>query len=242
MTIDTTTDTCYITDGDGLWTCDLATASCTQLLTQFDDGGTQVTNFWEIATDTAGNFWGFSIEQADGDGGTDSLYELDINTGSVTLLGPYTGPGGNSGSPQFTNQGMDWDPVSGQLIYNAYTGGGSGSYGTWNTTTGVFSLILEHANFPVTDARIGGPIACFGGTTFQANFFLGRFLTYDTLDPTSNLTDVPEGGPPQLWAMDFDATETTLYAVDRVNFFLGTIDTHDWRIHGHVGVDGRLPN
>ncbi len=225
MMIDASTDIAYVSDGVGLWTMDLTNGACTSVAATFNDtnGGAAVAGFFAFAADGAGNFWAFSID-------TDSLYSLDVTTGAVTLLGVYNGPAGRDG-PNFSNQGMDWDPVSGQLIGDVYTGGGSGTYGIWNTTTGSFTTILEHNDtynpgtpfFPLADPRVGGPLACFGGTTFHNNFFLGQFLTYDTFDPG------PAGGVqvvavPFVVAMDFNESGDTLYAVDSNNLTLGTIN------------------
>lgn len=219
MTIDMTDDTAYISDGTGLWSMDITTGVCTQISASFNDsaGGAAVTTVFELATDSAGNFWAFDIT-------LDTLWDLDITNGSLTAVGVYNGPMGRDG-PNFSNNGMDWDPVSGQLIGDVYTGGGTGSYGTWDTTTGSFTEILNHDSFPPPYAtNIGGPIACFGGTTFHMNFWANDYNTYDTLDPTSNFTGRPQPSAPDLFAIDFNETGT-LYAVDSANLNLGVIDT-----------------
>jgi hypothetical protein len=214
MTIDTSTDIGYISDGVGLWTMDLTTGACALVSATIMDGGTQLMEVYELAADGAGNFWAFDI-------GTDSLYVLDETTGNATFLGVYTGPGGRDGNPTFSNNGMDWDPVSGQLIGDVYTGGGTGTLGIWNTTTGAWTTILEHDDYPLADPRVGGPIACVGGTTYQFNFYLSNFLTYTTLNPLAGVTVV---AAPFVVAMDFNESGDTLYAVDSGNLTLGTMN------------------
>jgi hypothetical protein len=239
MTIDPTTDLAWISDGNGLWTMDISTGVCTLVASQFTNtaGGAAITTVFELATDGAGNFWAFDIT-------LDTLWNLDETNGNVTALGVYPGPG----NPNFSNNGMDWDPVSGQLIGDVYTGGGTGSYGIWNTTTGAFTLILAHSAYPLSDPRVGGPIACFGGTTYQVNFYLDTFVTFATLNPGAGVTSIPQPVAPVPFAMDFDASGTTLYAVDSANVALGTIDlttgqysemmpiTGDWATAGGTAV------
>lgn len=221
LCIDESTDIGYGSDGTGLWEINLATGVCTAIAAQFTStgiGGTQVTSVFELATDSVGNFWCFDVD-------TDNLWSLNITNGDCTFLGTYTGPPGNTG-PQFSNNGMDWDPVSGRLLADVYTGGGTGSYGTWDTTTGVFTEILNHAAFPApaTGAH-GGPMCCIGGTTFQIDFWNDAYQTYDT-DPVANLVTIPQPlAPPQpgVFAMEFDGNGI-LQAIDVDTLSVGTLD------------------
>ncbi len=233
MTIDPTTDVAWISDGDGLWTMDISTGVCTLVASQFTNtaGGTPVTEVFELATDGNGNFWAFDIT-------LDTLWSLDQTTGNVTALGVYPGPG----NPNFSNSGLDWDPVSNQLIGDVYTGGGSGSYGIWNTATGEFTQILNHLSYPLADPRIGGPIACFGGTTYQVNFYLDTFLTYATLNPAAGVTSINQPSVPIPFAMDFDDSGSTLYAIDVNTLNLGTINPSTGIFTPLLPVDGDFAN
>ena len=220
FTIDASTDTGYGADGASLWEINLTTGACTLLAAQFSDttnGGAAVGGIFEIATDSAGNFWVFD-PGFPGTPGTDQLWELDITNGDVTPIGAFTLADAN-----FSNNGMDWDPVSGRLMADIYTGGGTGQYGFWDTTTGVFTPILAHASFPApSTGDFGGPIACFGGTTYQVDFWGDGFQTYDT-DPVANLMYQDQPVVPSIFAMDFDETGV-LQAFDNNTFLLGTID------------------
>ena len=217
MTIDQTTDMAYITDGTALYMMDIATGVCTQIATEFTNTATNlpVVSVFGMATDSAGNFWVFDVS-------SDSLWELDESNGDCTQLGTFPVALGN---PNFSNNGMDWDPVSGQLYHDAYTGGGTGSYGIWDTTTGVFTEVLSHASFGVpSDGSLGGDIACFGGTTFHLDFWSDEFYTYDTPDPNSGNMTNTEQPEANLFAMDFDDSGT-FYAINSSGQELGMIDT-----------------
>lgn len=222
MTIDTTSDIAYVSDGDGLWTIDLGTFVCTQVAAQFTNtaGGAAVTEVFELATDSAGNFWAFDIT-------LDTLWDLDETTGDVTAINVYAGPPGRDG-PNFSNNGMDWDPVSGQLLADVYTGGGTGSYGSWNTTTGVFTEILNHDSFPSPTMLHGGPIACVGGTTFQIDFWNDGYQQYDTDDPTMNYVFLAQPTAseriPAVFATEFNDDGSILYGIDQIDGATGTYD------------------
>ena len=232
-------DVCYISDGIGLWTCDLNTGVCVQVAAAFQDGINPVAGVFGMASDGAGNYYAFSID-------TDSLYELDETNGNLTLIALYNGPPGRDG-PNFSNNGMDWDPVSGQLIGAVYTGGGTGSYGTRDVTTGGgstgFTEILNNDLYPAPyNTSIGGPIACFGGTTFHQNFWSGGILcTYDTLNPLSNFIDIFPPAIPDLFAIDFDDSDGTLYAADTANVALGTLSTVDGSYTQLLPLTGDFP-
>jgi len=214
MTIDGS-DVAWISDGDGLWMMDLSTATCVLVAAQFTNtvGGAAVPDVFELAADGSGNFFAFDIT-------LDTLWELDETNGDVTALGVYPGPG----NPDFSNNGMDFDPDTGILYGDVYTGGGTGNYGTWNTTTGVFTSILLHSAYPLTDNRVGGPIANFGGTCYQMDFYLDRWLTFDIGNPGGGIVEAPQPTATQLFAMDFNETGT-LVVVDSGGRQVGTMDT-----------------
>ena len=166
---------------------------------------------FSIATDGAGEFWVFDVT-------TDTLWSLDEVSGDLTALGVFPVALGDA---NFSNNSIDWDPVSGSLIADVYTGGGAGSYGTWDVTSGVFTEIANHSAFAAPFDFHGGGIACFGGTTFQVDFWNDFFATYDTLTPTNgSLTILGQPSEPVIFAMDFDDTSETLYGI---NFNLSLI-------------------
>ena len=118
MTIDET-GTAWVSDGVGLWMMDLATGVCVNVATQFTDTATStaVDGILSMATDGEGNFWAFDVN-------SDTLWSLDEATGDLTAVGVFPALLGDA---NFANNAMDWDPVSGFLIADVYTGGGTGS-------------------------------------------------------------------------------------------------------------------
>lgn len=218
MTIDET-DTAWVSDGTGLWTMDLATGTCINIATQFTDTAslTAVATVFSLATDGAGNYWAFDVT-------TDTLWSMDETSGDLTSVGVFPTLLGDA---NFSNNSMDWDPVSGSLIADVYTGGGTGSYGVWDVTTGGFTEIANHTAFVGYETH-GGGIACFGETTFQVDFWGDLFATYNTLTPTDgSLVLLNQPAEALVFAMDFDDTGETLYGIDVNTFELGTISTID---------------
>ena len=83
----------------------------------------------DIAINAAGDLYGMSIS-------TDSLLSIDTATGIGTDIGP-TGLASNFA------QGMDFDPVSGELYAAIYTGGGTGQWSTLDLTTGLATQLED---------------------------------------------------------------------------------------------------
>ena len=120
--------------GDQLYMADPNTG-VTTLVSTLTEGITNLAVVVDIAIDNDGNMFVYDI-------GTDSLYSVDDPvTGMVTLVGQP-----NVGDSNFA-QGMDFDPTSNTLYQAVYTGGGTGSYGSWDLTTATFSEILPLPGF-----------------------------------------------------------------------------------------------
>ena len=207
MTIDQSSDIAYVTNGTGLWMMDIFSGETILLHGQFFDAATgdSIDQVYGLATDGAGNFFAFDTI-------SDSLWDLDPFSGAMNRLGVFPQSLGN---PRFSNNDIDFDPETGLLYASVLFPGGEGSYGTWNTQTGVYTEILNNAEFPVPATNsIGGPIACFGGTTHLMNYWSDLYHTFDTDNPLSNfVTFVQESGP-RYWGMDFD-NHSCLYVVNR---------------------------
>jgi hypothetical protein len=138
LSFDPTDGTAYLTGTDGtatsLYTVNPATG-VTDLVASITRADlTPVTLVIDISINSSGEMYAHDIA-------TDSLYAVDKTTGLATLVGP-SGLAGNFA------QGMDFDPATDILYAAIYTGGGTGSYGTWDTDTGVFTPILGLPMFP----------------------------------------------------------------------------------------------
>ncbi len=88
----------------------------------------------DIAIDNSGNMYAHDISN-------DALWAIDKTTGVGTFVGS------TNLAANFA-QGMDFDPTDNQLYAAIYTGGGTGVYGTWDTTTGVVTTIEILPNIP----------------------------------------------------------------------------------------------
>ena len=120
--------------GDQLYMADPNTG-VTTLVSTLMDGLTALDIVVDVAIDNDGNMFVYDI-------GTDSLYSVDDPiTGNVTLVGQP-----NVGDSNFA-QGMDFDPTTNTLYQAVYTGGGTGSYGSWDLDTGTFTEILALPGF-----------------------------------------------------------------------------------------------
>lgn len=82
-----------------------------------------------IAMNAQGQLFGHDI-------GTDSIYQIDPDTGAGTLIGP-TGYNANFA------QGMDFDNGDGTLYIFLYTGGGTNVFGTVNLATGAVTPLAQ---------------------------------------------------------------------------------------------------
>ncbi len=136
LSVDPTNETFYLSYAASLYTLNPANGATT-LIGDFigpDPGGNPIGLVIDIAIDNQGNMFAHSIS-------TDALYSIDKSNAAATFIG-FSGLAANFA------QGMDFDPVSNQLYAAIYTGGGTGSYGTWDTTSGVFTEILDLPSFP----------------------------------------------------------------------------------------------
>ncbi|MFT5731404.1 MAG: hypothetical protein ACJA2W_000582 [Planctomycetota bacterium] len=103
----------------------------------------------DISIDANDNLYGVSVSD-------DSLHSIDTTTGVGTRIGSI-------GLPADFAQGMDFDPVTGQLYAAIYTGSGAGSFCTLNLTTGqatqvVNTLALDaEMEIAIRPIRIGTP-------------------------------------------------------------------------------------
>ena len=216
MSIDPSTDTMWVTSGTAIWSIDIVTGVATAGPTLTGNGG----QLWTLAINSTGDFYGYDIFD-------DTLYAIDETTGACTAVGTSTQNG------VFSNNGMDFD--SNDVLYHGlYTGGGTGSYGTWDLNTGVFTTIALHPDFPTLTVGQG----CGGGIAIDSldntnmwNFWGGTFIIFPKDDPLTPGTffEVVQGPPPPppitlpgfLVAMDFvDAAAPTegggpiLYGID----------------------------
>lgn len=83
----------------------------------------------DISADAAGNLFGHSIS-------TDAFYSIDSGTGLGTMLAP-TGLAGNFA------QGMDFDWSNGLLYATVYTGGGTGSFVSYDPSSNMVTILAS---------------------------------------------------------------------------------------------------
>jgi hypothetical protein len=126
----------------------------------------------DLAFDSSGNLYGISSS------GGANLYSINISTGKATEVGA-SGVG-------FT-EGGGLAISSGGIFYGAPI---PGEYGTYNSTTGVYS----HIATPATPAGGGsyGALSFFGATLYGDNLVAPGGATHlVTIDPTTgNVTDI----------------------------------------------------
>lgn len=82
---------------------------------------------------------------------TDSLYRINPTTAAPTLVGPH-------GLAANFAQGMDFDNSDGTLYGCIYTGGGTNTYCTWNTSTGAITPL--NVNSPLGEFECAIPPPC----------------------------------------------------------------------------------
>lgn len=138
MTIDLTTGNAFLSTGTNLMSINLTTGVTTAIAAY--SGSLNATSIVvDLAIDNGGNMFAHDIA-------TDTLHSVDKATGVATLIGP-------SGFAANFAQGMDFDPATNILYAAIYTGAGTGSYGTWNTTTAAFTTIATLPTFPDPNAN-----------------------------------------------------------------------------------------
>jgi hypothetical protein len=136
LSVDPTDDSLYLSTGTSLYTLNPGDGA-TALVGNFSGmtpGGLTIGTVIDIAIDNSGQMYAHDIS-------TDSLWSVNKATGAATFVGG-SGLAGNFA------QGMDFDPTSNLLYAAIYVSGGTGSYGTWNTSTGAFNQILPLGSFP----------------------------------------------------------------------------------------------
>ncbi len=141
LSVDPTTETFFVSTTSSLFTVDPITGASTAVggFTGLTPTSAPIGLIIDIAVSPSGQMFGHDISN-------DALWSIDKTTGAGTFIG-FSGLAGNFA------QGMDFDPATGLLYAAIYTGGGTGSYGTWDTTSGVFTQILDLPSFPDPSAN-----------------------------------------------------------------------------------------
>ena len=114
----------YLSSGTNLYSLNLGTGACTLI-----GGMTGATLVIDIAADAAGRLYGHDI-------GLDALLSIDPTTGAATVIGTH-------GLAANFAQGMDFDWSTNTLYATIYTGGGTGQFVSWDTTTGAVTTIVD---------------------------------------------------------------------------------------------------
>jgi hypothetical protein len=133
LSVDPTSETFYASNAAELFTLNPVTGVATSVGPFLDGAGAPLGTVIDIAINNSGRMYAHVLGGA--------LWSIDKTTGASTLVG-------NSGLASNFAQGMDFDPASDLLYAAVYTGGGTGSYGTWNTGDGSFTEILALPSFP----------------------------------------------------------------------------------------------
>ena len=195
MSYDSSTDTMYVlatntTAVGTLYTLDLFTGTITAVasLSNSDPLGGSPSDPLTLAVDSVGNMFVFSA-------GDDTLWSCDPATAECSAVGTLTGVTNNS----FV-QGMDFDPTTNILYHSAIDADASsnslpGFYGSWDTSTGVFTALD-------TLQGIGGTAP---SDLYQFKLAIGVLgpvadVTPDTLNLVTGVA--AGGGLPQLQASD----------------------------------------
>ena len=136
LSVDPTDETFYVSTGTQLFTIDPVTGVSALVATfsGMDGNGNPIGLVIDIAIDSTGQMFAHDI-------GTDALFSVNKATGAATFIG-FSNLAANFA------QGMDIDPETDMLYAAIYTGGGTGSYGIWDTSTGIFTEILPLPMFP----------------------------------------------------------------------------------------------
>jgi hypothetical protein len=107
-----------------LWTIDLTTGVATQVGQMI-----AASLLIDFTIDSQGNGWAHNITD-------DNFYSVNLATGAATLIGP-TGHAANFA------QGMDADWSDDAVLATVYTGGGTGKFVQFDTTTGAGVVIAD---------------------------------------------------------------------------------------------------
>lgn len=114
----------YLAAGANLYTMNLATGAAS-LVGAFSN----VSLVIDLAIDRDGVMYAHDI-------GTDSLLTIDTATAAATTVGPH-------GLAANFAQGMDVDWSTNTLYATIYTGGGTGQFVSWDTSTGAVTTIVD---------------------------------------------------------------------------------------------------
>ena len=218
LSIDPTGGSAFMHTGAELFTLNLATGE-TMLVgafTNVDPLGPAPGTMIDISINSSGQMFVHELDPDGGDGIIGGgLWSVDKNNAVASFIAP-------SGLQALFAQGMDFDPDTDTLYAAIYTGGGTGSYGTWDTTTGVFTEILDLPSFGPVELEI----AIFGNTTYGYNFRTApnQFLTFPLNNPLP-ITSTEDVEVYETFAIDFDVNGTTLILFNNITNFFGSINT-----------------
>ena len=184
----------------------------------------------DIAIDSSGQMYAHELDPAGGDlqiqGG---LWSVDKSNAVATFIG-------SSGLESLFAQGMDFDPDSDVLYAAIYTGGGTGSYGTWDTSDASFTEILDLPSFGAVELEI----AISDGVTYAYDFRgQDQFLTFPLNTPVPFISDV-DIIVYASFAMDFDADGSNLVLFDNNTATFGTIDPDNGCFTPGAAISGDL--
>ena len=213
LSVDPTDNTYYMSTASTLYTVDINTGVSTTVGT-FTDGGLSIGTIIDIAFDSAGNLFAHELDPDNGNGIVEGgLWSVNKTNAQSTFVG-------TSGLEAVFAQGMDFDPDTNVLYAAIYTGGGTGSYGTWDTTNGDFTEIVDLPSFGAVEFEM----AISGGVTHAYDFrgTPDSFFTFDVDNPLPVTSEEPVVTY-ATFAMDFDDTGTLVIYDNGSNAF-GTID------------------
>ncbi|MEM9409627.1 MAG: hypothetical protein AAGA30_00845 [Planctomycetota bacterium] len=214
LSADPTDGTFYMSTATDLYTLNVTTGATT-LIGSFTPGlGTDLGTVIDIAINAAGEMFAHELDSGGGDLVFDGgLWSVDKTSGASTFIG-------NPGIEALFAQGMDFDPDTDLLYAAIYTGGGTGTYGTWDTTTGVVTTIAILPDFGEVELEM----AVSGGVTYAFDFrgSPDSFFTFPVDNPLPVTSEVAVQNY-ATFALDFD-TAGNLVIFDNGSNFFGTVD------------------
>ena len=208
LSVDPTDGSWYMSTGADLFELDIDTGATTLV------GSFGIGTVIEIAIDASGQMFAHELDPDNANGVVEGgLYSVDKTTAATTFIA-------TSGLQAVFAQGMDFDPATDTLYAAIYTGGGTGSYGTWDTTTGAFTEIVDLPSFGAVEMEI----AIFGGVTHAYDFrgTPDSFFNFPVDNPLPVTSEEPVITY-ATFAMDFDDNGTLVIYDNGSNSF-GTID------------------
>lgn len=142
---------------------------------------------------------------------TDSLYTLDVNTGTATLVGAF-------GDSTIVMHGLEADTSTG-LLYGASGGGGNFNLYTIDKTTGVATVVGPLGLTSFTNL-VYDPTT---NTMFATNSNTDSWYTIDRTTGAATLVG-PLNGPTNPNGLAYDPTNNTIYLVCNNTDILYTVD------------------